>query len=897
MTRKVLLLLLLTATLLTACSGGKGNTPTPVPPDRDGSQSRLVNGELPVTAEPITVRFATYEWDQGRYEDVVKTFQGDHPNIEIKLISIDEVLGLGEGQRAWPDDAWLRLASSADVITLQAWERSFEPGLARDLTALIDADATFDLDDFYPGALADCQREGGVWCLPVAVSQHLVFFDEDAFDRAEIPYPEPGWTWDDFLSNAAALTLRQGDEVTRWGYIPHPFESLPLAESQVGSLLDLTTDPPMPRFDQTEVIEAVRWYTDLILTHRVAPYFKMEEAMRVYALVEDRKVAMWPGEYLDWPWLSEQRNVGLVPLPGGTPVWAWDTVVMSAGTAHPEAAWRWIGALSQAAGETYRQRLLPARRSVAEGAGGFWDHVKEEARPTLRYAVERGYGTPWAPANRDLRQAPGYKAFFDAIEAVLEGKKSVVDALAEAQVQAKAALLEEAAREAEATPMPAVVVAPSKDEMPSGPDVVTIVFASSFFSSITPQPLKPYRDLAVKFQEMHPEVIVEPKLGTVHSRTTMAEIAQGADCFEWSSSFQESANLEAILSLEPFFEADPTFTADDFYPSLLQPFFWRGQLWGLPSQARPEIVQYNRALFNAGEVPYPAVDWTPDDFLATAIALTRGQGEEKQYGFVDGPIEFSGLMLMLERRGAKLLDTSVDPPTAAFNDPATAEALRWYADLSRQYGAKPVFAGVDEVSAYTEWSELIASGRAAMWTILEGWELVSDRGGLNIGVATIPAGADRAAGAYYYVSGYFISAHTQAGQACWLWITFLTGQPEAVWGVPARRSVVESESYRRQVGDERAAVYEASVAGAERAPSFQLFSDQPWLRFAWFWLSQAHTQVVTGQASVEEALAAAQQTFDDYRACVIVRDAFFDQEEQQACALEVDPALADMLGQ
>jgi ABC-type glycerol-3-phosphate transport system substrate-binding protein len=217
------------------------------------------------------------------------------------------------------------------------------------------------------------------------------------------------------------------------------------------------------------------------------------------------------------------------------------------------------------------------------------------------------------------------------------------------------------------------------------------------------------------------------------------------------------------------------------------------------------------------------------------------------------------------------------------------------------YGVKPVFdTDIAELmestsTVFAEREALIQEGRAAMWTILESWELEGDRGGLNIGVAAIPAGPDGASGAYQSVSGYFISAHTEAGQACWEWITYLTEQPEAVWGVPARRSVVQSEGYRQLVGVERAAVYEASVAGANQRFNYLLSQDQPWLVVALWWLGQAHGQVLEREASVEEALDAAQQTFDDYRACVIARDAFSDDKELQACTVEADPTFPVVL--
>jgi ABC-type glycerol-3-phosphate transport system substrate-binding protein len=434
------------------------------------------------------------------------------------------------------------------------------------------------------------------------------------------------------------------------------------------------------------------------------------------------------------------------------------------------------------------------------------------------------------------------------------------------------------------------------------PDVVTIVFASDSFASITSEALNPYRDLAREFQKTHPHIVVKPKLPYRRSGETMQDMAQEADCFSWLPDLDEPGDREAILNLDPFLDADLSFTTDDFYPSLLQPFIWQGQLWGLPSEAMPEVIKYNKDLFDAAGMDYPAVDWSTDDFWATAKALTQGEGEEKQYGFTGGILEYPWLMLVLERQGARLLDTSVDPPTMNFTDPTTVEAMRWYTDFSSKYGFKSALdLDASELQEsvpafYEEWSDFVNSGRVAMWPLLEGLDLVYDPDGLSVGLATMPAGADGVAGAYEYISGYFISAHTQAGQACWEWITFLTGQPEAIWRVPARRSVVQSEAFRQKIGAERAAVYEASVAGEDRALTFHQFADQPWLAVAWLWLTLAHNQVVTGEAIVEESLDAAQQTFDAYRACIIARNAAFDEQEQRVCVSETDPNLARLLG-
>lgn len=259
---------------------------------------------------------------------------------------------------------------------------------------------------------------------------------------------------------------------------------------------------------------------------------------------------------------------------------------------------------------------------------------------------------------------------------------------------------------------------------------------------------------------------------------------------------------------------------------------------------------------------------------------------------------------MLERLGARLLDTTVDPPTLALATSSTVEALHWYTDLSLQHGVKPVFitniadlADDSETAqaVFKEREAIVKEGRAAMWTLMESWELTSDPEGLRVGVAPVPAGVGGDVAAYTSVAGYFISAHAQAPQACWEWITYLTAQPEAVEGSPTRRSVVQSEAYRQRVGAERAVVYEASLDG-HRSISFQSFRDQDWL-FAGYilWLTRAYGQVVEGHTTVEHALDLAQRAFDDYRACVIVHDAVSDEKEWQACLIEVEPTLADLL--
>jgi multiple sugar transport system substrate-binding protein len=912
--KKIWIVLCVVAMLLVACGGDGGEQvpspaavpTTPAAETEQEQQEPQEQQQVPAQEqeqERITVRFAIFDWDQATYQDLIDAFEEANPDLRIQIVSANEVLGLGNiTDLEFPDDANQRLVAAADVVDIEVSRQTVREGLVRDLTPLMEVDANFRSDDFFPGTLENYQWEGGTWALPVSLNIRLIYYDKDAFDEAGVPYPEPGWSWDDLLVKAQALTVGEGDNVTEWGFVVPTGLAYRMIESQVGRLADDSTDPPMPRFEEPDVIEAVRRYTNLYLQERVMPYSEPAEGEEGLSLsleetlIDQGQAAMWPDFALLYWYRNQQGNVGVATFPANTadakatPWWT-EHWVMSAGTTQPQAAWRWMDYLSRQSVTSLGLgvKTLPSRRS-AVATGGYWDDMDEELANTLRYALEHGYVAG---------ETVGYDAFDEAMHAIWSGEKSVEDALADAQARAEAEIQEALMEETGATPVPTFVVAPPEKEAPVGEGATAITFIPGLGSLN----LEPYRDLAAQFHEAHPDVVVEVKMADLLGGTVpdLSGMAAAADCFQWYPSFQQAANREAILNLEPFMDADPTFDSEDFFPATLEQFTYQGQVWGLPADVTPYIVEYNKDLFDAAGVDYPALDWNWEDFLGIAVDLTRGEGETKQYGFVPQVYELNDVLLILERLGAELLDESADPVAFSYNDPSTVEALRWYAGLSTEYEVKPVFltditklAGITAMTLERE--GLLNEGRAAMWTASGATAaLFGDRGGLDIGAAPLPSRADGTSrGSLLTTSGYFISAETEGPRACWQWITFLTGQPAAVQGLPARRSVAESNEYRQQVGAGRADAYLATVADAEQPSAFEQFSEEEWLGGGIYWLGQAYSQVVEGKASPEEALDAAQKLADDYRACVIAAGDF-GQETWQACAKEIDPTLPDLL--
>jgi len=73
--------------------------------------------------------------------------------------------------------------------------------------------------DFAPALFDDCKYQGKTYFVPTSWNNIMINYNRDLFDKAHLPYPKAGWTWDDFRAAAKALTAKDSaGSVTQWGY-------------------------------------------------------------------------------------------------------------------------------------------------------------------------------------------------------------------------------------------------------------------------------------------------------------------------------------------------------------------------------------------------------------------------------------------------------------------------------------------------------------------------------------------------------------------------------------------------------------------------------------------------------------------------------------------------------
>ena len=128
----------------------------------------------------------------------------------------------------------------------------------------------------------------------------------------------------------------------------------------------------------------------------------------------------------------------------------------------------------------------------------------------------------------------------------------------------------------------------------------------------------------------------------------------------------------------------------------------------------------------------------------------------------------------------------------------------------------------------------------------------------------------------------YISARTDKQQACWTWLKYFSTSTSVVGGLPARRSVAESDAVNQNMPG-MAAVYQAYVAALDRAGQLAPGGDAPGvLSIDYYWFYRAIDQALQGK-DLERELAEAQALTEQYVACVR------SGSQRQACVQQADP--------
>jgi multiple sugar transport system substrate-binding protein len=215
--------------------------------------------------DAVTLRMSVWGSlsDQEAYQARLDLAAEQFPNIKVELLYT-------------PDDYDQRIQTmmaggdAPDIVQVAEAIHGFSSrGQLLALDGLVE-ETGIDLSERFGTNHLQYQYEGSQYALPDRGGAMIVYYNRDMFDAAGIEYPTAEWTWEDFLAAAQALTIRDGDAVSQYGFAAGGWWPwwMSFIYQNGGAVLD---ENGAPAFNSEQVAEALQFYNDLVYTHGVAP--------------------------------------------------------------------------------------------------------------------------------------------------------------------------------------------------------------------------------------------------------------------------------------------------------------------------------------------------------------------------------------------------------------------------------------------------------------------------------------------------------------------------------------------------------------------------------------------------------------------------------------------------
>lgn len=174
--------------------------------------------------------------------------------------------------------------------------------------------------------------------------------------------------------------------------------------------------------------------------------------------------------------------------------------------------------------------------------------------------------------------------------------------------------------------------------------------------------------------------------------------------------FPELAANGIFEDMGPWMDRDPDVDPAQFYPQFLQAWTYRGHVYAIPYLGHSLLIYYNQAHLRSAGLPDPPADWTLDDFLRYARALTRdldGDGRPDRFGFVR-PYNLYHSLPWIWMMGGNELDPQMTH--CGLNTPEGVRGIRFCRDLVHKDRVAP---GMNDLPGMAP-ENMFLTGRVSM---------------------------------------------------------------------------------------------------------------------------------------------------------------------------------------
>jgi len=360
----------------------------------------------------------TPNWREDVARELAAKFEAANPDIKLKLeITVSDGL---------PTKILTALQSGSPPDVIEAQHGWVTPYAQQGLIQPLD-DVLKDKDDYIPASLTYSNWDGKQWGMPYRIESIAMLYNTDMFKAAGIEKPPE--TWDELIEVAKKLTHddQWGFVITGGGEFGNTvFRSLPFIWENGGSII--SNDMKKATVNEPAAVEAVKFYTDMLVTHHVSPPSTLQnDGTANRHLFSSGKAAMYQAGQFDIPAVKKENPdlnfaaMMMVHPTGKDPasiLGGWSFVVPK-DAKNPGEAKKLIAFLSKPENMAALTYTFPARKSAME-MPQFQDPQLEVFKKMLPYART-------LPANKSWIQIT--QAYFNGVQSVLAGDADPQEAM------------------------------------------------------------------------------------------------------------------------------------------------------------------------------------------------------------------------------------------------------------------------------------------------------------------------------------------------------------------------------------------------------------------------------------------------------------------------------------
>lgn len=255
----------------------------------------------------VTLQYAS--WGSKSEIDILKPlisdFEKEHPEIKVEFMHIPQnyfqKIHLLFASKTSPDVVFM------NNLNMPVYANA---GVLEDLSGY-----DFDVNAFYPQSVNALRWKGALYAIPRDVSNLVVFYNKDLFDKYGVPYPDKNWTFEVFLYKAQKLSVPP--DLFGVSFEEDSLFYLPYLMSEGGGIL--SDDLSQEIITSENSRKGLQFYADLRKKYHAAPLNSESASATMAQMFLQKRLAMQiSGRWLVPKYRSEAEfDWDIAPFPKG----------------------------------------------------------------------------------------------------------------------------------------------------------------------------------------------------------------------------------------------------------------------------------------------------------------------------------------------------------------------------------------------------------------------------------------------------------------------------------------------------------------------------------------------------------------------------------------------------